>query len=125
MSLHSKIDNKKRDAIFVQLLKEVGLPEPKPELRFSKDRMWRFDFAYPEAKLAIEIEGGVWNNGRHVTGTGFEDDCEKYNTAVLMGWYVLRIPTKILFKKITFELIKQCYFKFLKPDQLPDNKLFN
>lgn len=126
MIIHS---NKKestayRDKTFVQLLLQVGLPEPESEYRFSKDRMWRFDFAYPESRLAIEIEGGVWNQGRHVTGTGFEEDCNKYNTAALLGWYVFRIPTKFLFKKTTFEMLKECYLKNLRNDVPIKQRLF-
>lgn len=117
-------DTKGRDKIFVECLKQTGLPIPESEYRFSNERMWRFDFAYPESKLAIEIEGGIWSGGRHTNPKGFEDDCEKYNTAALLGWYVLRIPTKILFKKTTFELIKQCYDNNLNKN-LTKTKLFN
>ena len=51
---------------------------------------WRFDFADIENKIAIEIEGGIWVGGRHVTGAGFRADAEKYNNAQVMGWTVLR-----------------------------------
>lgn len=51
---------------------------------------WRFDFAWPDKQLAVEVEGGIWNGGRHVTGAGFEADCDKYNKATLMGWRILR-----------------------------------
>jgi len=60
------------------------------EYRFHDKRRWRFDFAWPEQKLAVEIEGGVWTNGRHTRGAGFIADSEKYNTAALLGWKVLR-----------------------------------
>ena len=53
-------------------------------------RKWRADFAFPEHKLLVEIEGGVWTRGRHVRGQGFVNDCEKYNMATLLGWRVLR-----------------------------------
>jgi len=63
---------------------------PKTEYRFHPTRRWRFDLAWPEIMLAVEVEGGSWTGGRHVTGSGFEADCEKYNEAVLSGWSVLR-----------------------------------
>jgi len=60
--------------------------------RFHDTRKWRFDFAFPTQKVAVEIEGGVWAPGRmgHSTGTGIQRDCEKYNEAVVLGWRVLR-----------------------------------
>jgi len=71
-------------------LRAAGLPEPVREYRFHPSRKWRFDFAWPAAMLAVEIEGGSWIAGRHVRGRGFEADCEKYNAAVLLGWRILR-----------------------------------
>ncbi len=50
----------------------------------------RFDMAFPEKRVAIEIEGGVFNNGRHVRGMGYHKDCTKYNLAAQQGWIVLR-----------------------------------
>lgn len=71
-------------------LRAAGLPLPVQEYRFNSARRWRFDLAYPDIKLAIECEGGVYSNGRHTRGAGFEKDAEKYNSAALMGWRVLR-----------------------------------
>ena len=63
---------------------------PVREHRFHPTRKWRFDFAFPDHKLAVEIEGGIWANGRHTRGSGFKADMEKYNEAALLGWKVLR-----------------------------------
>lgn len=68
----------------------VGLPTPEREYRFAPPRRYRADFAYPERKLLIEVEGGVWTRGRHTRGKGFQDDCFKYNLAVEKGFRVLR-----------------------------------
>ena len=51
---------------------------------------WRFDFAFKHEKIAVECEGGVFSNGRHTRGKGFEEDCEKYNQATLLGWKIFR-----------------------------------
>jgi very-short-patch-repair endonuclease len=69
------------------------LPPPKREYRFAPDRRWRFDFAWPERKFAVEVEGGIFTSGRHGRGTGMLADMEKYNRAAMDGWRVLRFFT--------------------------------
>jgi len=80
----------KYEEAFAYQVKIFGLPEPVREFRFHKTRKWRFDFCWPDHKLAVEIEGGVWTRGRHTRGSGFTQDAEKYNAAALDGWKVLR-----------------------------------
>jgi very-short-patch-repair endonuclease len=72
----------------------TGLPSPAREYRFHPRRRWRFDFAWPLYKVAVEVDGGVYNRGRHVRGTGFERDAEKGNEAVLQGWRVLHFTPR-------------------------------
>ena len=78
------------EATFALQLRTSGLPEPQREHRFHPKRRWRFDFAWPERRLAVEVEGGTWSQGRHTRGRGFAADCEKYNEAAMLGWKVLR-----------------------------------
>jgi very-short-patch-repair endonuclease len=66
------------------------LPMPVAEYKFHPTRKWRLDYAFPEQKLAIEIEGGVWTRGRHNRGSGFLRDMEKYNCLTQLGWHLLR-----------------------------------
>ena len=61
------------------------------EYRFHDERRWRFDFAWPEKWVALEIEGGAWVRGRHNRAAGFVKDCEKYSVAAAEGWRVLRV----------------------------------
>jgi hypothetical protein len=77
------------EALIYQL-QMAGLPQPQREYLFHSKRKWRFDFAWPDLLIAVEVEGGVWVGGRHVRGEGYEADCEKYNAAQLAGWMVLR-----------------------------------
>ena len=71
-------------------VRAVGLPMPLHEYRFAPPRKWRFDFCWQDQKLAVEVEGGAWIQGRHTRGKGFIADMDKYNQATLMGWRVLR-----------------------------------
>ena len=63
------------------------------EYRFDPARRFRADFAWPNRKLLVEVEGGTRQYGRHNRHEGFERDCEKYNSAALKGWTVLRFTS--------------------------------
>lgn len=71
----------------------------------EKQRKWRFDFAYPDIKLAIEVEGGIWLGGRHVHPIGFSKDCEKYNAAAKQGWRVFRLVPQMISLDYVRELL--------------------
>lgn len=71
-------------------------PELQREFRFHESRRWRFDFAHLPTLTAIEVEGGVWSNGRHNRGSGFIADCEKYLEATLLGWTIYRLPSELI-----------------------------
>jgi uncharacterized protein YndB with AHSA1/START domain len=79
---------------------------PVAEHRFDPDRRWRFDYAWPDALVALEVEGGVFTGGRHTRGAGFLKDIEKYNRAAVLGWRVLRTTPKELCMGETIEMIK-------------------
>ncbi|MGF6444373.1 hypothetical protein [Paraburkholderia youngii] len=72
------------------------LPPPVREYQFDPARKWRFDFCWPERRLAIEVEGGIHSGGRHTRGTGFEQDARKYLAATLAGWSVVRVTGKMV-----------------------------
>jgi very-short-patch-repair endonuclease len=75
---------------FAFQVKAHGLPEPEREYRFLPPRRWRFDFAWPDARVAVEVEGGAFVQGRHTRGIHFERDAEKYSRAAIEGWCVIR-----------------------------------
>lgn len=77
-----------------------------PEYRFHRTRRWRFDYALPAYKVALEVEGGIWTGGRHIRAGGFLGDMEKYNTATQMGWAVLRTTPAQLLTRETIEMLR-------------------
>lgn len=106
-----------RSALFFKLLKRDGISEPETEWKFHPVRHWRFDFAWPQKKLALEVEGGVWTNGRHNRGQGFVNDMSKYNSAALLGWRVLRTTPTRLTDLETIAMIKASITPLPEPKQ--------
>lgn len=93
--------------LFLKLLQQrFKNEEIVKEFRYHPTRRWRFDYAIPAKKVAVEVDGGVWTGGRHINPAGYINDMEKLNTAASMGWLVLRITTDDRFAMKTFELIK-------------------
>jgi len=89
-------------------IRAAGLPESERDYRFgavaaggagkglrarlanAKLKDWRFDLAWPEHHVALEIEGAA-GHGRHTNASGYKEDCRKYNAASLLGWTVYRV----------------------------------
>ena len=63
------------------------------EYIFHPTRKWRFDYAWLDLKVALEVHGGVFTNGRHTRGKGFTEDKVKMNEAQLLGWIVIEATT--------------------------------
>jgi hypothetical protein len=86
----SKLEDKFATTIRLVCL-SVGCAQPEREYVFARGlkRRWRFDFAWPELMLAIEVDGGTARGGRHTSVAGFREDCHKGNAAALLGWTVL------------------------------------
>ena len=86
---------------FLMLWKHVQGPDLEREYRFHHERRWRADFAHVGARVLIEIEGGIWVNGRHNRAAGFNADLEKYLAAGLAGWRVFRFgPDQITLENV-------------------------
>ncbi len=66
-----------------------GYPVPVPEHKFHPTRKFRFDAAWPDLKLGLDIQGSLWKMGGHNTGSGLSKDCEKFCLAAVMGWRVM------------------------------------
>lgn len=97
---------KKITDVFTVICKTDLHVECVKEFRFHPKRLWRFDYAIPLHKIALEVEGGVWTGGRHTSPKGFLGDMEKYNTATLMGWRVFRTTPDELYRLNTLNMLK-------------------
>ena len=74
-------------------LRAAGIPAPEREFLGVPGRKFRFDFAWPQIKVAAEVEGGIFlgRHGRHTSPAGYSRDCEKYSLAAIHGWCVIRV----------------------------------
>jgi len=90
--------------------KNCGLPECTFEHKFHKTRKWRFDMAFLEDMIAIEVQGGVFSGGRHSRGAGMRKDYEKHNQAVLYGWRMIYVLPEQVLKADLVNLIKKVMY---------------
>jgi len=77
------------------------------EYKFHPERKWRADFLITGTKILIEVEGGIWSGGRHTRGKGYIGDMEKYNSAAMMGFTVLRFSTEQVKAGVAIKQIEQ------------------
>jgi very-short-patch-repair endonuclease len=81
------------ESIFAAILARAAVPQPVFQHRISVGGRWRrLDFAYPDLKIAIEVDGFSVHSQRHV----FEDDRRRQNDLELAGWLVLRFTFRDL-----------------------------
>lgn len=88
-------------------IRALRLPSPEREFLFMRPRRFRFDFAWPEHKVALEAEGGTWIAGRHTRGSGYESDCIKYSEAAIRGWKVIRATGKMIKDGTAIDLLQR------------------
>lgn len=80
----------------------ITVAQPRSQFVFHPSRKWRFDFAWPELFVAVEIDGGIFIGGAksgHRSVGGMMSDMEKLNQAAILGWCVLRFHSKDLDSK--------------------------
>jgi very-short-patch-repair endonuclease len=78
------------------------------EFMFLKPRRrYRADFAWPELKLLVEVEGGVYSGGRHVRGKGFTEDLHRSNLAQLENYMILRFTGEQIKSGLALDLIER------------------
>ena len=76
------------EAALLRLIRESGAPRPVPQLEavVAGGLRVRFDFAWPDRRLAVEADGRRW----HATSADFERDLARHNAVVAAGWRLYR-----------------------------------
>ena len=90
-------------------------PIPEREFVFHPVRRYRFDFAWPDHLVAMEVEGGIYDKetkGRHTSIAGFEEDCIKYALAAQLGWRLYRFTTGQVKKGIALMFMEEEFRKW-------------
>lgn len=97
--------------------KSHGIPTPEFEYIFAEElgRKWRFDICWPVYDtpkgqkfpyVAVEIQGGIFIQGRHSRGAAMLKEWEKLNAAACLGWRLLYCQPKDLLTAEMASLIK-------------------
>lgn len=96
-------------ALFPKLCQAKGLPAPVAEHVFALPRRWRFDWAWPQQLVALEVEGGVWRKGggAHSHPSNITRDIEKYSEAAARGWLIVRAVPEKLCTPSTFDYLQR------------------
>ena len=80
--------------LFAMQLDAAGLGGYVREAQIIPNRKFRYDFYFPEHRLCVEVQGGVWSNGAHSRPTGIKRDYEKSNLCTQYGFKLLQFDVK-------------------------------
>ena len=95
------------EEMFALQVKLAGLPEPAREFMAIPGRRYRWDFAWPDQRVLVELNGGTYAHMGHSTGTGIARDYEKSNLAVLAGWKAFAFDRRMVEAGTALELISR------------------
>lgn len=86
-------------------IRAYGLPEPARQFKAVPTRRWKWDFAWPQYRVLVEVQGAVWQQGRHTRGHGYGKDREKSATAQLLGFLALEFTSDQVDSGVAVEMI--------------------
>ena len=96
------------ELLLLNRLERAGLPVGEAQYRFVPGRQFRWDRAYPDHKVAIEVQGGTWTpGGAHSRGSGIARDCLKFSLGAALGWRLLPLTKQMIESGQAVELIAQ------------------
>ena len=97
---------KYRHEIVEAFFHSLKVPTAEFEFKFHPSRRWRFDIAWPDYKLAVEVQGGLFTGGRHTQGAALLKEYQKMNAAAVLGWRVLYFVPREICMLDTIKTIK-------------------
>lgn len=106
----------------MEYFKQVGIKDLcVVEYRFHPVRRWRFDYAFPDKKVYLEVDGGIFGFyvtnkttgerklilGGHNYGGQIRNEHAKRNAATVMGWRGVWCEPKFLLGDMTLRILKE------------------
>jgi len=91
-------------------LKALGLLDQcEQQYKFHPTRKWLIDFAFPLRRVALEVNGGTYLQGKargaHSRGSRQRKDYEKWSCLSLMGWIVLLVDSADVRSGVHIDLV--------------------
>lgn len=99
-------------------IRAAKLPVPEREFKALEGRRFRWDFAWPDHSLLVEVQGGIWFKGGHSSGAGITRDCTKLSLATLDGWATIQVTKDHIESGEALRWIKQ-YLDSKQGDEIP------
>ena len=92
-------------------------PFTREAVLFPQRRKFRYDFAFLDHRIAVEVQGGTWVKSGHTTGGGIRRDCAKGNLAQLMGWRCFHFTAKMIDDGTAIKTLREAFeFEELWPN---------
>lgn len=99
---------------------ECGIAAPVYEYKFHPARKWRLDIAWPDKRVCVEVQGGIFIRGRHNRGAALIKEWEKLNALAVAGWRVLYCqPSELCMAEMTALIIGALYGREMEEEDGP------
>lgn len=104
---HADIKGSSLERQAAMLFAAHGLPPWEREYLFHPTLKYRFDYAWPDHRVALEIQGGTYVAGAHSRGRRQRSDFEKCNAAVLLHWRLFYADTDMVTTGVIVDTLKE------------------
>ena len=77
--------------LYAQICDRTKIPLPVQQLRFAAGRDYRADFAWPDHRLLVEVDGGLWIGGKHAIALHETRRQRRRIYAQALGWSIVEV----------------------------------